>query len=109
MQTSPAKRPTQPPGRRAVPGKGVVTPLMLWHDTVSSCSRLICAASPACLTEGHNRHAGGGRQLNLSVPFGEGDDDFQVLWQDGEHRVFCRGWRTGADGNRRAVLAVLPA
>jgi hypothetical protein len=28
--------------------------------------------------------------------------------RDGE-RVFCRGWRLGADGNRSAVLAVLPA
>ena len=25
------------------------------------------------------------------------------------HRVFCRGWRLGADGHRIAVLAVLPA
>ena len=38
----------------------------------------------------------------------EGDDGFQVLWEDGD-RVFCRGWRLGADGNRSAVLAVLPA
>jgi PAS domain S-box-containing protein len=32
----------------------------------------------------------------------------QVLWEDGE-RVFCRGWRNGVDGERNAVLAVLPA
>ena len=38
----------------------------------------------------------------------DGDGGLQVLWEDGE-RVFCRGWRLGADGNRRAVLAVLPA
>ncbi|SHG48132.1 AAA family ATPase [Bradyrhizobium erythrophlei] len=38
----------------------------------------------------------------------EGDDGFQVLWEDGD-RVFCRGWRLGADGNRSAVLAVLPS
>jgi PAS domain S-box-containing protein len=38
----------------------------------------------------------------------EGDDGLQVLWEDGE-RVFCRGWRQGADGNRGAALAVLPA
>ena len=37
-----------------------------------------------------------------------GDSGFQVLWEDGE-RVFCRGWRLSADGNRAAVLAVLPA
>ena len=35
------------------------------------------------------------------------DSSLQVVWQDGE-RVFCRGWREGADGNRSAVLAVLP-
>src|SRR5262249_17600975 len=32
----------------------------------------------------------------------------QVLWEDGE-RVFRRGWRPGDDGNRSAVLIVLPA
>ena len=36
------------------------------------------------------------------------DGNFQVLWEDGE-RVFCRGWRVGDDGNRSAVLVVLPA
>ena len=38
----------------------------------------------------------------------DGDSTFQVLWEDGD-RVFCRGWRLGADGNRSTVLAVLPA
>ena len=33
---------------------------------------------------------------------------FEVLWEDRE-RVFCRTWRDGADGDRHAVLAVLPA
>jgi PAS domain S-box-containing protein len=37
-----------------------------------------------------------------------GDNSLQVVWQDDE-RVFCRGWHEGADGNRNAVLAVLPA
>ena len=32
----------------------------------------------------------------------------EVLWEDSE-RVFCRTWRDGADGDRHAVLAVLPA
>src|SRR5262249_43893773 len=32
----------------------------------------------------------------------------QVLWEDGE-RVFRRGWRLDDDGERRAVLIVLPA
>jgi PAS domain S-box-containing protein len=36
------------------------------------------------------------------------DDRCQILWNDGE-RVFCRGWRPGVDGNRNAVLIVLPA
>ena len=36
------------------------------------------------------------------------DGSSQVLWEDGE-RVFCRGWRIGNDGNRSAVLVVLPA
>jgi PAS domain S-box-containing protein len=36
------------------------------------------------------------------------DDSCQVLWEDGE-RVFCRRWRLGNDGNRSAVLVVLPA
>jgi PAS domain S-box-containing protein len=36
------------------------------------------------------------------------DSSLQVLWEDGE-RVFCRGWRDGADGSRKGVLVVLPA
>jgi PAS domain S-box-containing protein len=32
----------------------------------------------------------------------------EVLWEDGE-RVVCRRWRDGADGERNALLAVLPA
>jgi serine/threonine protein kinase len=36
------------------------------------------------------------------------DSGFQVLFEDGE-RVFCRGWRVGGDGDRGAVLVVLPA
>ena len=38
----------------------------------------------------------------------EGDHGLQILWEDGE-RVFCRGWRLGADDSRCAVLVVLPA
>ena len=46
--------------------------------------------------------------MNPSSWFGaDGDSSLQVLWEDGE-RVFCRGWRH-ADGDRTAVLAVLPA
>src|SRR6516225_1199599 len=36
------------------------------------------------------------------------DGSSQVLWEDGE-RIFRRGWRIGDDGNRSAVLVVLPA
>jgi PAS domain S-box-containing protein len=47
--------------------------------------------------------------LDLSVRFGAaGEAELQVLWEDGE-RVFCRGWCLDAGGNRRAVLAVVPA
>ncbi len=45
--------------------------------------------------------------MNLSLRFGaDGDDSPQVLWEDDE-RIFCRGWRLSADGNRCPVLAVL--
>jgi serine/threonine protein kinase len=48
--------------------------------------------------------------LDQFFPFGvEEQGSLQVLWEDGEHRVFCRGWRLGADGHRIAVLAVVPA
>jgi serine/threonine protein kinase len=44
-----------------------------------------------------------------SPSFGaDADSSLQVLWEDGE-RVFCKGWRDTADGDRNAVLAVLPA
>jgi hypothetical protein len=47
--------------------------------------------------------------LAQSFQFGvEGNDDLLIVWEDGE-RAFCRGHRLGADGNRSAVLAVLPA
>jgi len=47
--------------------------------------------------------------MNPSSWFGaDGDRIPEVLWEDGE-RLFCRGWRDGVDGNRNAVLGVLPA
>ena len=47
--------------------------------------------------------------MDLSSQVGAGDDGApQVLWEDGE-RVLSRGWRLDADGNRCAVLVVLPA
>src|ERR1700730_1230935 len=48
-------------------------------------------------------------QLDLSCRLGaEGGDGLQGLWEGGE-RVLCGGWRLDADGNRTAVLAMLPA
>jgi len=47
--------------------------------------------------------------MNPSSWFDSGvDGSLQMLWEDGE-RIFCRKWRDGADGDRNAVLAVLPA
>jgi PAS domain S-box-containing protein len=37
-----------------------------------------------------------------------GDNGLRVGWEDGD-RVFCRGWRDGADGSRNKVLVLLPA
>ena len=49
------------------------------------------------------------QRMNPSSWFGTGGDNtLEVLWEDGE-RVFCRRWLDGADGDRHAVLAVLPA
>src|ERR1700688_4384534 len=68
------------------------------------------ANAPACLTDGDNRLADGVRQLDLFFPFGgEEEGSLQALWEDGGHRVFCRGRRLCADGHRIAVLAVVPA
>ena len=48
--------------------------------------------------------------MNRSSWTGAGGQDSlpEVLWEDGE-RVLCRTWRDGADGDRHAVLLVLPA
>ena len=37
-----------------------------------------------------------------------GNNDLTVAWKDGD-RVFCRGWRDGAGGNRKAALVVFSA
>jgi PAS domain S-box-containing protein len=37
-----------------------------------------------------------------------GESDLRVVWEDGD-RVFFRGWRDCADGNRDPVLVVFPA
>jgi PAS domain S-box-containing protein len=47
--------------------------------------------------------------MNPSIRFdADGDRSFRVLWEDGD-RIFCRGHRSSADGDRDTVLAVLPA
>jgi len=47
--------------------------------------------------------------MNPSIRFdADGDRSFQILWEDGD-RIFCRGHRGSADGERDTVLAVLPA
>src|SRR5215467_623835 len=48
--------------------------------------------------------------MDPSSRFGTGGHNNvgEVLWQDGE-RVVCRRWRDSADGDRHAVLTVLPA
>src|ERR1700756_687673 len=47
--------------------------------------------------------------MNPSIRFdADADRDFRVLWEDGD-RIFCRGYRRSADGDRDTVLAVLPA
>jgi predicted ATPase/signal transduction histidine kinase/GAF domain-containing protein len=47
--------------------------------------------------------------MDTSLRFKTGGDySLQVLGKDGE-RVLCRGWRHGADGNRKGILAVLLA
>jgi PAS domain S-box-containing protein len=47
--------------------------------------------------------------MNPSIRFdADGDRNFVVLWEDGD-RIFCRGHRRSADGDRDTVLAVLPA
>jgi PAS domain S-box-containing protein len=47
--------------------------------------------------------------MNPSIRFeADGERSFRVLWEDGD-RIFCRGHRRSADGDRDTVLAVLPA
>jgi PAS domain S-box-containing protein len=50
------------------------------------------------------------RNLRLPDSLNDGywDGDWEILSED-EQRVFCRGWRRGADDRRRAELIVLPA
>jgi serine/threonine protein kinase len=38
----------------------------------------------------------------------DGDSGLSVLWEEGE-RVFCRAWREAKNGDRTALLAVIPA
>ena len=45
---------------------------------------------------------------SLSEVGANGDSGLSVLWEDGE-RVFCRAWREANNGDRTALLAVIPA
>src|SRR5262249_19479935 len=54
------------------------------------------------------RPAPPGELLLIETHVDYADAGSQVLWEDGE-RVFRRGWRLDNDGERRAVLIVLPA
>jgi hypothetical protein len=57
---------------------------------------------------GH-RPDSGARQVNPRSWFGAGGNaSLQVLWEDGE-LVFCRRRGIGANGDRKSVLAALPA
>jgi hypothetical protein len=47
------------------------------------------------------------RQVNTSLRF-HADVDSGLLWNDGE-LLFCRGWRSGGDGERSTALVLLPA
>jgi serine/threonine protein kinase len=47
--------------------------------------------------------------MNPSSWFDAGPgSSLRVAWEDGD-RVFCRGWRDGADGDRNTVLVVAPS
>jgi hypothetical protein len=46
--------------------------------------------------------------MSPSSWFDAGPGSPQVAWEDGD-RVFCRGWRDGADGDQNTVLVVFPS
>ena len=53
----------------------------------------------------------GPRRRSLRLPDSLSGANWEESWEvlsEDERRVFCRGWRRGADGKRRAVLVVLP-
>jgi serine/threonine protein kinase len=49
-----------------------------------------------------------GELLLIEMCVDYSDEGSQILWEDGE-RIFRRGWRLDANGERHAVLIVLPA
>jgi hypothetical protein len=60
------------------------------------------------MSDSDHQSDAGVRPLEKSFRFGaDAECNFQVLWEDGE-RVFGRGWRLDADGQRKPVLAILP-
>jgi PAS domain S-box-containing protein len=46
--------------------------------------------------------------MSPSSWFDAGPGSPQVAWEDGD-RVFCRGWRDGADGDQNTVLVAFPS
>jgi len=60
------------------------------------------------MSDSDHQSDAGVRPLEKSFRFGaDAERNFQVLLEDGE-RVFGRGWRLDADGQRKPVLAILP-
>ncbi len=60
------------------------------------------------VSQGQNAAWRGSCQLPNALMGAYWDGGFEVLTGDDE-RILCRGWRSGDDGERRAVLVVLPA
>ena len=63
------------------------------------------------VSESHRSQVEGGSEIMQLDPTSwsgaDRENSFQVLWEDGD-RVLCRGWRQGANGDRNAVLTLLP-
>src|SRR6201987_1514451 len=89
-------------------------PVWVWIRTYSVLNLLFKSVWPdkrdaAPSLPNGSRLVSGGRPMNPSIRFDAGGDrNFAVLWEDGD-RIFCRGHRRSADGDRDTVLAVLPA
>jgi hypothetical protein len=76
---------------------------------VLSLTATLAAADDILANDGFRAQTrrGEGRQLDRSLRF-HADLSSGLLWKDGE-LLFCRGWRSGGDGERGTALALLPA